>query len=334
MIGKTIGEGTFGKVRLGTHVLTGDKVAVKILEKERISDVADVERVSREIHILKLTRHPNIIQLYEIIETTKQLYLIMEYADGGELFDYIVNQTRVHEREACKFFQQIISGMEYVHKLSVVHRDMKPENLLLDHDKSIKIVDFGLSNTFKPDEFLKTAWGSPWYAAPEMIAGKNYEGPKADIWSWGVILYALVWGFLPFEDHNTATLYKKILDGDYTVPDFISSDVKDLILKVLVTDPEKRYSIEDIKNHKWFSLSTPLYISEGIMIGQCHILAQDLISKLSSPPGKSKSKKLKITQGEVLKKMKKYGFDLSYLEKWLDANMHNYTTTTYYLLLK
>ena len=136
-------------MRKGTHILTGDRVAVKILEKDRISDVADVERVSREIHILKLTRHPNIIQLYEIIETPKQLYLIMEYADGGELFDYIVNKSKVEELEACNIFQQIISGIEYIHKLNVVHRDMKPENLLLDNDKWIKIVDFGLSNTFK-----------------------------------------------------------------------------------------------------------------------------------------------------------------------------------------
>lgn len=157
VIGKTIGEGTFGKVRAGTHILTGNRVAVKILEKDRISDVADVERVSREIHILKLTRHHNIIQLYEIIETKKLLYLIMEYADGGELFDYIVNSSRIGEREACHIFQQIISGIEYIHKLNVVHRDMKPENLLIDNKKTIKIVDFGLSNTFKADELLKTA---------------------------------------------------------------------------------------------------------------------------------------------------------------------------------
>ena len=208
ILGKTIGEGTFGKVKLGTHILTGDKIAVKILEKERITDVADVERVSREIHILKLIRHPNIIQLYEIIETPKQLYLIMEYANGGELFDYIVKKTRVDEYESCNYFQQIISGIDYIHKLNIVHRDMKPENLLLDHKNKIKIVDFGLSNTFKDDEMLKTAWGSPCYAAPEMIAGKSYIGQKADIWSWGVILYALVWGFLPFEDQNTSNLYK------------------------------------------------------------------------------------------------------------------------------
>lgn len=156
---------------------------------------------------------------------------------------------------------------------------MKPENLLLDQNsKNIKIVDFGLSNTFKKDELLETACGSPCYAAPEMIAGKHYEGTKADIWSCGVILFALVCGYLPFEDHNTATLYKKILDGDYTTPEFISSEVKDLITKVLVTNPEKRYDIEQIKSHKWFNLSTPLYVSDGIMIGQRHILAKNLCS--------------------------------------------------------
>lgn len=181
ILGKTIGEGTFGKVKLGTHNLTSEKVAVKILEKDRIKDVADIERVAREIHILKLIRHPNIIQLYEIIETPKQLFLIMEYASGGELFDYIVEHTRVPEIEACKFFQQIISGIEYIHKLGVVHRDLKPENLLLDQNKNIKIVDFGLSNTYKNSELLKTACGSPCYAAPEMIAGKQYVGSRVDL---------------------------------------------------------------------------------------------------------------------------------------------------------
>jgi len=164
----------------------------------------------------------------------------MEYANGGELFDYIVNNSKIDEKEAWYIFQQIISGIEYIHKLNVVHRDMKPENLLLDHDKTIKIVDFGLSNTFKKDEPLKTACGSPCYAAPEMIAGKVYDGTKADIWSWGVILYALVCGYLPFEDNNTASLYKKIMDGDYRVPEFVSPQVQDLIVKILNIDPEKR----------------------------------------------------------------------------------------------
>ena len=181
MISKTIGEGTFGKVKLATHILTGEKVAVKILEKAKIIDVNDVERVAREIHILKMIRHPNIIQLYEIIETPKQLYLIMEYASGGELFEYIVSHTRIKELEACVLFQQIIAGVEYITKLNIVHRDLKPENLLLDHKKQIKIVDFGLSNTYKPGTTLKTACGSPCYAAPEMIAGKRYQGSQVDI---------------------------------------------------------------------------------------------------------------------------------------------------------
>lgn len=191
--------------------------------------MADVERVSREIHILKLIRHPNIIQLYEIIETPRQLYLIMEYASGGELFDYIVKHTKVEETEACKFFQQIVDGVSYIHKINIVHRDLKPENLLLDHNKNIKIVDFGLSNTFKEAELLKTACGSPCYAAPEMIEGKKYNGALVDIWSIGVILYALICGFLPFEDPNTANLYKKILSGEFTIPKFVSLDTQDLI---------------------------------------------------------------------------------------------------------
>jgi 5'-AMP-activated protein kinase catalytic alpha subunit len=192
VLGKTIGEGTFGKVKLGVHIYTGEKVAVKILEKDKILVVDDVERVAREIHILKLIRHPNIIQLYEIIETSKQLYLIMEYASGGELFEYIVNNERVKEPEAAQFFNQIINGVTYLHKMGIVHRDLKPENLLLDYNKAIKIVDFGLSNTYQQGDKLKTACGSPCYAAPEMIAGKRYHGANVDMWSCGIILFALV----------------------------------------------------------------------------------------------------------------------------------------------
>lgn len=146
---KTLGKGTFGKVKLGIHIPSGEKVAIKILEKDKIIDVADVERVAREIHILKLIRHPNIIQLYEIIETPKHLFLVMEYMERGELFDYIVKKKKMSEDEACKVFEQIISGVEYIHKLRIVHRDLKLENLLMDYDKTIRIVDFGLSNTYK-----------------------------------------------------------------------------------------------------------------------------------------------------------------------------------------
>ena len=224
--------------------------------------------MEREIKILKLIRHPNIIQLYEIIETPKQLYLIMEYAQGGELFDYIVQNQRLREREACKYLQQIIQGVEYLHQLNVVHRDLKPENLLLDHEKNIKLVDFGLSNTYAPGATLKTACGSPCYAAPEMIAGESYFGAKVDIWSCGVILYAMVCGYLPFEDPDTAKLYKKILKGDFSIPSFVSKTGRDLIKKILNTDPDSRYTAIDIKNHPWYQQYKPMCENQGLIIGE------------------------------------------------------------------
>ena len=181
IIGKSIGKGTFGNVKLAVHTITGEKVAIKILEKSRIKDSSDIERVSRELKILKQVNHPNVVKLYEIIETPKQIYLAMEYMPCGELFDYIVSRNKLSEEQACLFYQQILSGLDYLHKSHIIHRDLKPENLLLDQNNIIKIVDFGLSYLETSTELLKTACGSPCYAAPEMIAGKRYKGQSADI---------------------------------------------------------------------------------------------------------------------------------------------------------
>jgi len=241
------------------------KVAVKILEKVKILEQADKTRVEREIKILKTLRHNNIIQLYSVISTSTTIYLIMEYASGKELFDYIVLKQRLNEMEACKFFQQIISGIEYLHKLRIVHRDLKPENLLLDNKKEIKIADFGLSNLYSKGELLKTACGSPCYAAPEMIAGKKYSGLMVDIWSSGIILYAMLCGYLPFEDKNNEILYKKITEGKFTLPNNISESAVDLLKRILNTDPRKRFNISQIRNHPWFNLNSPL-INEGLLI--------------------------------------------------------------------
>jgi len=298
------------------HIPTGEKVAIKILEKCRIIDVSDIERVSREIHILKLIRHPTIIQLYEvihkqIIETPSKLYLIMEYASSGELFDHIVSSSRLKEKEACSFFQQIVAGIEYIHKLNVVHRDLKPENLLLDHNNKLKIVDFGLSNTYKPNEELKTACGSPCYAAPEMIAGKKYAGLKVDIWSSGVILFAMICGYLPFEDPNTGELYKKILACTYKTPKFISEEAKDLLRSILITDPEDRIGIEGIRNHPWFK-QVPEEKCPGILIGYDQIPVDN----------------------QILVKLEAHKMKIEYIRQCLEANKHNSTTTGYYLLLK
>lgn len=190
----------------------------------------------------------------------------MEYATEGELFDQIVSNNRVKEKEASIFFQQILAGVEYIHKLNIVHRDLKPENLILDNKKNIKIIDFGLSNTYKNGELLKTACGSPCYAAPEMIAGKKYNGLQADIWSCGVIMFALICGYLPFEDPNTAKLQKKILSGEYSCPKFITPEAKDVLKNILNTDPTSRYSINDIRKHVWFN-QVKENRQEGIMVG-------------------------------------------------------------------
>ena len=235
----------------------------------------------------------------------------MEYASGGELFDYIVDKTRLDNRESCRFFHQIISGVEYIHKLGIVHRDLKPENLLLDSEKNIKIVDFGLSNTYQMGECLQTACGSPCYAAPEMIAGNKYHGLNVDLWSCGVILFAMVSGYLPFEDPNTSLLYKKILSCEYESPNWVSDSTRDLISKILNVDPEKRFTIEEIRTHPWF-YKVKSEFSAGIQVGY----NQMPINK------------------EILAMLKQYGFDLEHSQKCIEANKHDNVTTTYYLLLK
>ncbi|CAK86205.1 unnamed protein product (macronuclear) [Paramecium tetraurelia] len=310
---KTLGLGTFGLVKLAIHQITQEKVAIKILEKSKIIDVADVERVSREIHILKLIRHKHVIQLYEIIETKKYIFLVMEFCDGGELFDYIVKHQKLSEIEASKFIQELISGIEYIHKLNIVHRDLKPENLLLDYQKSLKIVDFGLSNTYKQGEQLKTACGSPCYAAPEMIQGNKYNSLLVDIWSCGVILFASICGYLPFEDVNTSALYKKILNGEYKIPNFVSPEGTSFLKGILNINPEKRFNLDQIKSHPWFKLYRRSHpIPPGIIIGYHRIPIDN----------------------NIVSQLKERGFNEDYVKICLDANKQNNVTTSYFLLMK
>lgn len=214
--------------------------------------------------------HKNIIQIYSVIENLTTIFLIMEYVNGGELFEYICLKQKLSELEACKFYHDIISGIEYLHKQGIVHRDLKPENLLLNSKKDIKIVDFGLSNIYKKGELLITPCGSPCYAAPEMILGKHYNGLYVDIWSSGIILFAMSFGYLPFDDPDTDILYKKITDGKFSVPSNASSHFKDFIKKVLITDPSKRIGIESIKGHPWFNLINQ-NIPKGLFIKKYYI---------------------------------------------------------------
>ncbi|XP_014512904.1 SNF1-related protein kinase catalytic subunit alpha KIN10 isoform X3 [Vigna radiata var. radiata] len=260
-LGKTLGIGSFGKVKIAEHVLTGHKVAIKILNRQKIRNMEMEEKVRREIKILRLFMHHHIIRLYEVIETPSDIFVVMEYVKSGELFDYIVEKGRLQEDEARHFFQQIISGVEYCHRNMVVHRDLKPENLLLDSKFNIKIADFGLSNIMRDGHFLKTSCGSPNYAAPEVISGKLYAGPEVDVWSCGVILYALLCGTLPFDDENIPNLFKKIKGGIYTLPSHLSPGARDLIPRMLVVDPMKRMTIPEIRHHPWFQVRLPRYLA-------------------------------------------------------------------------
>ncbi|XP_072365627.1 serine/threonine-protein kinase MARK1 isoform X3 [Scyliorhinus torazame] len=250
---KTIGKGNFAKVKLARHVLTGREVAVKIIDKTQLNPTS-LQKLFREVRIMKILNHPNIVKLFEVIETEKTLYLIMEYASGGEVFDYLVAHGRMKEKEARAKFRQIVSSVQYCHQKYIVHRDLKAENLLLDADMNIKIADFGFSNEFTIGNKLDTFCGSPPYAAPELFQGKKYDGPEVDVWSLGVILYTLVSGSLPFDGQNLKELRERVLRGKYRIPFYMSTDCENLLKKLLVLNPAKRGSLEQIMKDRWMNV--------------------------------------------------------------------------------
>ncbi|XP_065833116.1 MAP/microtubule affinity-regulating kinase 3-like [Oscarella lobularis] len=250
---KTIGKGNFAKVKLARHVLTGVEVAIKIIDKTLLNP-SSLQKLYREVRIMKMLDHPNIVKLFEVIETDKTLYLVMEYASGGEVFDYLVAHGRMKEKEARAKFRQIVSSVQYCHQKHVIHRDLKAENLLLDGEMNIKIADFGFSNEFTPGNKLDTFCGSPPYAAPELFQGKKYDGPEVDVWSLGVILYTLVSGSLPFDGQNLKELRERVLRGKYRIPFYMSTDCENLLKKFLVLNPAKRQVLETIMHDRWLNI--------------------------------------------------------------------------------
>lgn len=250
-LSKTLGMGAFGRVKLGEDD-QGTQVAVKILNRKKIDELKMGEKVKQEINCLRRCHAQHVVRLHEVISTPSDIFLAMDYAVHGELFDYIVRNGRLDPSEARYFFQQILSGVAYCHSQRIVHRDLKPENLLLDAGHKIKIADFGLSNVMRDGEFLKTSCGSPNYAAPEVISGQLYAGPEIDVWSCGVILYALLCGSLPFDDQESVRrLFRKIKAGMYSLPSHLSPLARDLIPRMLVVDAMKRATVAEIQQHPW-----------------------------------------------------------------------------------
>ncbi|KAF8031016.1 hypothetical protein BT93_D0263 [Corymbia citriodora subsp. variegata] len=254
-LGRTLGEGTFAKVKFARNIETGENVAIKILDKEKVLKHKMIGQIKREISTMKLIRHPNVIRMFEVMASKTKIYIVLELVTGGELFDKISSRGRLKEDEARKYFQQLINAVDYCHSRGVFHRDLKPENLLLDASGTLKVSDFGLSalpQQVRDDGLLHTTCGTPNYVAPEVINNKGYDGAKADLWSCGVILFVLMAGFLPFEESNLMALYKKIFKAEFTCPSWFSSSAKKLIKRILDPNPSTRITITEVIENDWF----------------------------------------------------------------------------------
>ena len=313
-----LGEGRFGKVRLAFHKLTNEKVAIKVIDKNQIKLKEQRQRIDTEISILKLLNHHNISKIYSIIENEERIYLIQEYIKGNDLNFFINKKEKpiIREQIICNYFRQIISAIEYLHKLGISHRDLKPENILINRKNEIKLIDFGLSKTFSKGELLKTPCGSPFYAAPEMVKGKKYNGINTDIWSIGIILYLMLFQELPFMDADVNRLYKKILKGKYEIPEdkinLVSKEAIDLVQKILEINPKKRININGIKNHIWFNkISNELY--EGINIKEIVLpIDEEIVEEINSL----------------------YGYDKMRIRNTIIRNLYNNIRSLYSILLE
>lgn len=252
-VGRTIGEGTFAKVKSARDTETGEFVAVKMLAKSTILKHKMVNQIKREISIMKIVRHPYIVRLHEVLASKTKIYIILEFITGGELFDKIFHQGKLREFESRRYFQQLIDAVDYCHSKGVYHRDLKLENLLLDSRGKLKVSDFGLSALQQQGSgLLHTTCGTPNYLAPEVLSNKGYDGSAADVWSCGVILYVLMAGFLPFEETDLPTLYRKISAAQFSCPQWFSPEAKSLIHRILDPSPKTRINIEGIENDAWF----------------------------------------------------------------------------------
>ena len=319
-LGKVVGEGGFCKVRLGVHQVTGAKTAVKLVDKAKLTEENDRRRVGREIRVLKRLAHEHVIRLFDVVDSPKIVYVVMEYADGGSLLDYVRRRKKLAEPEAARFFHQMCRGLDYCHGNGVVHRDVKLENVLLDAGENVKLIDFGLSAVLAGDgKKLKVHCGSPSYAAPEIVARRAYDGPPVDVWSSGVVLFAMVAGYLPFHAHggNKQELCAKIQRGAFTVPDAATEDFRALIKSVLKVDPVRRATLRQCLDSPWI---------------RAHVRSRDHDAGKAAPahyPAAVSGADLDSARVESLTDA---GLDRRRLVEHLRAADHNYYTAAYHLL--
>uniref|UniRef100_A0A3Q1F112 non-specific serine/threonine protein kinase n=1 Tax=Acanthochromis polyacanthus TaxID=80966 RepID=A0A3Q1F112_9TELE len=312
---RTLGKGNFAVVKLAKHKVTKTQVAIKIIDKTRLNP-SNLEKIYREVQIMKLLNHPHIIKLYQVMETKDMLYIVTEYAKNGEMFDHLTSNGRMSEDEARKKFWQILTAVDYCHRHHIVHRDLKTENLLLDANMNIKLADFGFGNFYNAGEPLSTWCGSPPYAAPEVFEGKEYEGPQLDIWSLGVVLYVLVCGSLPFDGPSLPALRQRVTEGRFRIPFFMSQDCENLIRKMLVVDPAKRISVAQIKQHRWMLVDPTA----------AHQTLSHSLTEYNSNLGDYSEPVLNI--------MNTLGIDRQRTIESLQSSSYNHFSAIYYLLLE
>ncbi|KAK7147825.1 hypothetical protein R3I94_010376 [Phoxinus phoxinus] len=313
---KTLGRGHFAVVKLARHVFTGEKVAVKVIDKTKLDTVA-TGHLFQEVRCMKLVQHPNIVRLYEVIDTQTKLYLILELGDGGDMFDYIMkHEEGLSEELAKKYFAQIVHAISYCHRLHVVHRDLKPENVVFFEKQGVvKLTDFGFSNKFQPGKKLTTSCGSLAYSAPEILLGDEYDAPAVDIWSLGVILFMLVCGQPPFQEANDSETLTMIMDCKYTVPAHVSNACKDLINRMLQRDPKRRASLEEIESHAWL---------QGVDPSPATKFNTPLVSHKNLSEEEHNGIIQRMVLGDIA--------DREAIIEALETNKYNHITATYFLL--
>ena len=311
-LGMELGSGAFGKVVLGKHILTGETVAIKILDKIMLKKTPeDYELVKKEMSILKLVKHKYIIQLYEILQTPNYIFIIMEYCEGKDFMDYILSKNYLPESEALKYFQQLINALFYLHSQNIAHRDIKIDNILLDQNKNLKLIDFGLSTKYQENKLLDQPCGTIVYSAPEVLEGKLYHGMLADVWSCGIVLYGMLCGYLPFSEDDDGINKKNIIKGNFEMPNNISIGAKNLLKHLLDINPMTRYTLQEIKDHPWFKMNN-FFLIQGIIIGYHKIPVDE----------------------EVLDLCEKFNFDRNKIKYSVINNKFDEGSALYYLLVK